>query len=47
MSAIDDFLANNDDYYPDVIPVCPVDGSSYTIDPTTHRVSGYEDDCTD
>ena len=34
-------IANNDDYYPDAIPVCPVDGSSYTIDGTSHRISGH------
>lgn len=26
------------DYFPDGIPVSPVDGSAYTIDATTHRV---------
>jgi type II secretory pathway pseudopilin PulG len=29
------------DYFPQGLPVCPVDGSHYTIDPTTGRVSGH------
>ena len=29
------------DYFPDGIPVCPVDGSAYTLDMTTHRVTGH------
>lgn len=29
------------DYFPDGLPVCPVDGSAYTIDPTTHEVVGH------
>jgi type II secretory pathway pseudopilin PulG len=28
-------------YFPSGLPTCPVDGSAYTIDPTTHRVSGH------
>jgi type II secretory pathway pseudopilin PulG len=28
-------------YFPQGIPICPVDGSSYTFDPTTGRVSGH------
>ena len=31
----------NNDYYPDAIPVCPVDGSTYTLDMTSHRISGH------
>jgi prepilin-type N-terminal cleavage/methylation domain-containing protein len=34
-------IENNDDYYPDVVPVCPVDGSAYTLDPTTHWIQGH------
>ena len=26
------------DYFPDGIPVSPIDGSAYTIDATTHRI---------
>ena len=26
------------DYFPDGAPACPIDGSNYTMDPTTHRV---------
>jgi general secretion pathway protein G len=28
-------------YFPEGLPVCPVDGSSYTIDAATGRVSGH------
>ena len=28
-------------YFPDGIPTCPVDGSAYAIDATTHRVTGH------
>ena len=27
------------DYFPDGLPTCPVDGSSYTMSTTTHRIS--------
>lgn len=28
-------------YFPGSLPVCPVDGTAYTIDTTTGRVSGH------
>lgn len=28
-------------YFPSGLPICPVDGTSYTIDPLTGRVSGH------
>lgn len=28
-------------YFPKGLPVCPVDGSAYTIDATTHQVIGH------
>ena len=28
-------------YYPQTIPKCPVDNTDYTIDGTTHRISGH------
>jgi prepilin-type N-terminal cleavage/methylation domain-containing protein len=28
-------------YFPDGLPVCPVTGSSYSINGTTHRVDGH------
>lgn len=28
-------------YFPKGLPVCPVDGSAYTIDATTHQVTGH------
>jgi general secretion pathway protein G len=33
---------NLPDYFPEGLPVCPVDGSAYQIDPTTHRVLGHD-----
>ncbi len=30
-----------DEYYPTAIPVCPVSGSSYTIDGATHLIMGH------
>ena len=32
---------NTNDYFPDGLPVCPVDGSAYTLDATTKRVTGH------
>ena len=32
----------NDDYYPAEVPVCPVTGQAYIIDPATHRISGHD-----
>ena len=29
------------DFFPDGLPVCPVDGSDYTLNGTTHRVTGH------
>jgi type II secretory pathway pseudopilin PulG len=29
-------------YFPDDLPKCPVDGSGYVLDSTTHRVVGHE-----
>lgn len=29
------------DYFPDGLPVCPVDGSAYVLDSTTHEVVGH------
>lgn len=29
------------DYFPQGIPVCPVSGDAYRLDPTTHRVVGH------
>ena len=28
-------------YFPSPLPTCPVDGTSYTIDATTHQVVGH------
>ena len=34
-------IANNDSYFPTAVPVCPYDGTAYTIDSTTHRIQGH------
>ena len=34
-------IENTANYYPDVIPACPYNGNTYTIDSTTHRVAGH------
>ncbi|MEM8944053.1 MAG: type II secretion system protein [Planctomycetota bacterium] len=32
---------NTNDYFPDGVPVCPVDGAAYTLNTTTQRVDGH------
>ena len=34
-------IAGDPDYFPEGIPVCPVDGTPYALDSTTHRVTGH------
>jgi prepilin-type N-terminal cleavage/methylation domain-containing protein len=34
-------IAVDNDYFPDGIPVCPVENGAYTLDGTTHRVTGH------
>ena len=34
-------IAADADFFPDGIPTCPVDGSAYALDATTHRVTGH------
>ena len=34
-------IGANSSYFPDGLPICPVDGSSYSIDTTTLRVNGH------
>ena len=34
-------IAGDSDFFPDGIPVCPVDGTAYTLDATSHRVTGH------
>jgi prepilin-type N-terminal cleavage/methylation domain-containing protein len=34
-------LAADTARFPDGLPTCPVDGSAYALDPTTHRVGGH------
>jgi len=34
-------IGTNTTFFPDGLPACPVDGSSYTLDASTHRVSGH------
>ena len=31
----------NSEYYPEAIPKCPADNTTYTIDPATSRISGH------
>lgn len=35
-------IGSDGNYFPDGLPVCPVDGSPYTLDPSTHRVVGHD-----
>lgn len=34
-------IGANTTFFPDGLPACPVDGSPYTLDAVTHRVSGH------
>jgi prepilin-type N-terminal cleavage/methylation domain-containing protein len=34
-------LGANTSFLPEGLPVCPVDGSAYTLDATTHQVTGH------
>jgi type II secretory pathway pseudopilin PulG len=34
-------LGANVSFLPEGLPVCPVDGSAYSLDATTHRVTGH------
>jgi len=34
-------IGANQTYFPDGLPSCPVDGSPYVLDATTHRVTGH------
>jgi prepilin-type N-terminal cleavage/methylation domain-containing protein len=34
-------IGANTGYFPSGLPTCPVDGSAYTIDSTTHQVVGH------
>jgi len=34
-------IGANVNYFPDGLPVCPVTGSAYKLDPTLHRVMGH------
>jgi hypothetical protein len=34
-------IAADASYFPEGLRPCPVDGSSYTLDATTHKVSGH------
>ena len=38
-SSLDDL--NTPDYFPEGIPVCPVSGNPYTLNPATQRVNGH------
>lgn len=34
-------MLENDTYYPEAIPVCPVNNAAYTIDAITNRIAGH------
>jgi general secretion pathway protein G len=34
-------IGANTTYFPGALPICPVDGTAYTIDTTTGRVTGH------
>lgn len=34
-------IGANTSFLPEGLPVCPVDGSAYTLDGTTHQISGH------
>jgi len=34
-------IGADDDYFPEAIPTCPVDASAYSLDATSHRVTGH------
>ena len=34
-------IGANQTYFPEGLPVCPVDGSPYVLNATTHRVTGH------
>jgi len=35
-------IETDPDYFPDGIPLCPVTGQKYKLDPQTHRVTGHD-----
>lgn len=35
-------IGADDEYFPDGLGLCPVDGTGYMLDGTTHRVTGHE-----
>src|SRR5688500_4317266 len=35
-------IAGDVDYFPEGIPLCPVSGAPYRLDPATHRVLGHD-----
>jgi len=34
-------ISANTTYFPSTLPTCPVDGSAYSLDSTTHQVTGH------
>ncbi len=34
-------IAADPNYFPEGIPVCPVDATAYALDTTSHRISGH------
>jgi type II secretory pathway pseudopilin PulG len=34
-------IGGNTSFLPEGLPVCPVTGAAYTLDPTTHQITGH------
>ena len=34
-------IGSDPKYFPEGLPTCPIDGSTYTLDPVTHKVVGH------
>lgn len=41
-SPLADSIGADVQYFPDGLPTCPVDGTTYDLDPSTHQVIGHD-----
>ena len=41
-SPLADSIGADVQYFPDGMPTCPVDGTTYELDATTHQVTGHD-----
>jgi len=39
---VEEEIGKDLEYFPDGNPICPVDGSKYVLDNTSHRVTGHK-----